>query len=64
MRPSGRMLLLALLSAAISTTALAQNTYPARPITLIVPLQAGTASDLVARILAEEVGCKDRSSNT
>lgn len=58
MRPSGRMLLLALLSAAISTTALAQNTYPARPITLIVPLQAGTASDLVARILAEKVGAK------
>ncbi len=31
---------------------------PARPITLIVPLQAGTASDLVARILSDKVGAK------
>ena len=34
----------------------AQSNYPNRPITLIVPLQAGTASDLVARILAQDVG--------
>jgi tripartite-type tricarboxylate transporter receptor subunit TctC len=34
----------------------AQWNYPNRPITLIVPLQAGTASDLVARILAQDVG--------
>ena len=34
----------------------AQSTYPSRPITMIVPLQAGTASDLVARILAQDVG--------
>ncbi len=34
----------------------AQSNYPSRTITLIVPLQAGTASDLVARILAMDVG--------
>ena len=58
MRPYGRMFLLALLSSVIAAPALAQNNYPARSITLIVPLQAGTASDLVARILSEKVGAK------
>jgi tripartite-type tricarboxylate transporter receptor subunit TctC len=32
--------------------------YPVRPITIIVPLQAGTASDLVVRVLCEKVGTK------
>lgn len=58
MRPSGRVFLLALLSVVISAPATAQNNYPARPITFVVPLQAGTASDLVARILSEKVGAK------
>jgi tripartite-type tricarboxylate transporter receptor subunit TctC len=41
----------------LSRFAYAQN-YPARPITIIVPLQAGTASDLVVRVLCEKVGSK------
>jgi tripartite-type tricarboxylate transporter receptor subunit TctC len=58
MRPFGRMLLLALLSVVTIASASAQTNFPVRPITLIVPLQAGTASDLVARILSEKVGAK------
>ncbi len=57
MRPFGRMLLLALLSV-VTTPVLAQTNFPVRPITLVVPLQAGTASDLVARILADKVGAR------
>jgi tripartite-type tricarboxylate transporter receptor subunit TctC len=44
----------ALVAATVPSSA--QSNYPNRPITLIVPLQAGTASDLVARILAQDVG--------
>ncbi len=36
-----------------TATASAQDTYPSRPITLIVPYAAGGSIDLVARILAE-----------
>jgi len=38
---------------AVTVSAAAQSTYPNRPITLVVPLQAGTASDLVARVVAQ-----------
>lgn len=58
MRPRGRMLLLALLGVVTTTPVSAQTNFPVRPITLIVPLQAGTASDLVARILSDKVGAK------
>lgn len=58
MRPFGRMLLLALLSVVTIAPSSAQTNFPVRPITLVVPLQAGTASDLVARILSEKVGAK------
>jgi tripartite-type tricarboxylate transporter receptor subunit TctC len=34
------------------------ETYPTRPITLVVAVQAGTAGDLVGRVLAESVGNK------
>lgn len=37
-----------------SSLALAQ--YPNRPITIVVPFPAGTASDLVTRIVAAEMG--------
>ena len=43
----------AVLPSAFSTFAPAQDTYPSRPITLIVPYAAGGSIDLVARILAE-----------
>jgi tripartite-type tricarboxylate transporter receptor subunit TctC len=39
---------------AFSRVAMAQ-TYPSRPITMIVPLAAGTSSDTVARIVAERM---------
>ncbi len=37
-------------------TALAQDTYPTKPVKLIVPLAAGGASDVVARIFAAKLG--------
>jgi len=49
-----RRLALALCAALVSLPAAAQD-FPNRPITLIVPLQAGTASDLVARVVAQNV---------
>lgn len=50
----------ALVAAIVPATA--QSNYPNRPITLIVPLQAGTASDLVARVLTQDIG--DRTGKT
>src|SRR5690242_2950793 len=44
--------LLLALSGAVATPALAQ-TYPAHPITMIVPYPAGRPSDVVARIMAD-----------
>ncbi len=43
----------ALLSAAVASSQ-AQSNFPNRPIVMVVPLQAGTASDLVARIIAQD----------
>ncbi len=34
----------------------AQDSYPARPITLIVPFSAGGTSDVIARLAAEQMG--------
>lgn len=34
------------------------DTFPSRPISLVVAVQAGTAGDLVGRVLAESVGAK------
>jgi tripartite-type tricarboxylate transporter receptor subunit TctC len=49
--------LLAILCCVFVTTAPAAD-YPSRPIVLVVAVQAGTAGDLVGRVLAESVGNK------
>lgn len=36
----------------------AQPSFPSRQVTIVVPLQAGTASDLVVRVLAERLAAK------
>ena len=39
----------------ISNSVMAQATYPIKPIRLIAPLPAGTATDIVARIIASSL---------
>lgn len=50
-----RACLLALMSTLPAVQALAQNTWPLRPIRLVVPAPAGGASDMIARTLAESL---------
>lgn len=50
-----RTCLTALLSALPASQVLAQNTWPRRPIRLIVPAPAGGASDMIARTIAESL---------
>jgi tripartite-type tricarboxylate transporter receptor subunit TctC len=40
----------------VAGTVIAQETYPTKPVKLIVPLAAGGASDVVARIFAAKLG--------
>lgn len=59
MRSVRRCLTLALCVAALGVSpSFAQSNYPNRSITLVVPLQAGTASDLVARVLADKFAAR------
>ena len=43
---------------ALAVPALAQDSYPSRPITLIVPFVAGGSTDLIARLIANHAGAE------
>ena len=47
--------LLGALSAALPSVALAQDVYPSRAITLVVPFPAGSGTDVSARLLAKDL---------
>jgi tripartite-type tricarboxylate transporter receptor subunit TctC len=42
--------------AVLAAPATAQDTYPNKPITMVVPFAAGGASDVIARLIAEQMG--------
>jgi len=60
LRSAFAKLVLAMLVVAVCIAALPAHaqTFPNRPITIVVAVQAGTAGDLVARVLAENVGTR------
>lgn len=49
-------LLLALAAASLASFAHAQDAYPNKPITLVVPYPAGGANDAVARLVGQKIG--------
>jgi tripartite-type tricarboxylate transporter receptor subunit TctC len=53
---SGVLAVVALAGAALAGSAWAQDKYPSRPITMIVPFPAGGGVDAVARIVADKLG--------
>ena len=52
------VVLVLLLQTAFAGSASAQDRYPARPVQMIVPFAAGTATDFLARTLAEKLSQK------
>jgi tripartite-type tricarboxylate transporter receptor subunit TctC len=58
-RRAGRGIVFAMLAVALLVPAVvapAQDTYPGRPITLVVPLPAGGTADLLCRLAADRAG--------
>src|SRR5262252_3225232 len=56
--PAGRLLrgaLVALAAIALPGAPIRAETYPARPITVILPFAAGSASDVVTRIMVNKM---------
>ena len=53
-KPAAAILLL--LALFVPPSVLAQSAFPSRPVTLIVPIAAGSAVDSVARVIAQKVG--------
>jgi hypothetical protein len=47
-----RRLLTAMLTIALATSSAMAETWPTRPVTMVVPFAAGSASDTVGRIIA------------
>ncbi|MEO6319570.1 MAG: tripartite tricarboxylate transporter substrate binding protein, partial [Polaromonas sp.] len=47
---------LAVLGAALPLAAFAQSGYPSKPVKIIVPFPAGGTSDVMGRLVAEELG--------
>ena len=57
-RDKARLLLALGFVIGVTSTAPAQDTYPSRPVTLIVPYAAGGSMDLVSRIVSEGLGTR------
>jgi tripartite-type tricarboxylate transporter receptor subunit TctC len=55
-RLAPRLLVAAVLVAAVASAVQAQAPFPSRPITMVVPLPAGGTADLLCRLAAEKAG--------
>ena len=54
MRHTHSCILIATAFFAMNAPALAQTTYPAKPIRMVVPFSPGSTSDMLARILGQK----------